>query len=160
MARSPPACSRTAPWLEYGRRARIPRTTLTRQDGDWFGNYSDLIKHTYSTKGKYTYIWDPNFMGGRLVATTTCGGTTPSPATTRTDNGYVVKPNSLRHRRRLAPQNLTVDIDRATTMLPWEKIVPAGVVKHVATMGQWRAMTLNQWFSSNKVPDREPLRPP
>lgn len=35
-------------------------------------------------------------------------------------------------------------------MLPWEKIVPAGVVKHVATMGQWRAMTLNQWFSSNK----------
>lgn len=35
-------------------------------------------------------------------------------------------------------------------MLPWEKIVPAGVVKHVATMGQWRALTLNQWFSSNK----------
>lgn len=28
--------------------------------------------------------------------------------------------------------------------------MPAGVVKHVATMGQWRAMTLNQWFSSNK----------
>ena len=139
-------------WLEYGRPGPYPKDDLTRQDGDWFGNYNDLIKHTYSTKGKYTYIWDPNFMGGRLAGNDHLWWYYTEPGHTRTDNGYVVKPNSLviGADPGYTPQNLTVDIDRATTMLPWEKIVPAGVVKHVATMGQWRALTLNQWFSSNK----------
>lgn len=74
-------------WLEYGRPGPYPKDDLTREDGDWFGNYSDLIKHTYNTKGKYTYIWDPNFMGGRLAGNDHLWWYYTEPGHTRTDNG-------------------------------------------------------------------------
>ena len=135
-------------WVEHSRDGAYDE--LTRKEAPWFGTSPNLLAHhnVAANKGKYTYIWDPNFYGDRINCDDHLWWYYRADGHTRED-GYVVKDNSLVIGADPGYAGKTININRDTLTPPWEMAVPSGKVQNVATIGRWKAPTLKSWFSSS-----------
>ena len=134
-------------WVEHNRDGAYDE--LTRKEAPWFGTSPNLVAHhaAAANKGKYTYIWMPDWCGDRINGDDHLWWYYRPDGHTRED-GYVVRDNSLVIGADPGYAGKSINIDRDTRVTPWEMAVSAGKIHHVATIGRWKASTLRHWFSS------------
>lgn len=134
-------------WVEHNRDGAYDE--LTRKEAPWFGTSPNLVAHhaAAANKGKYTYIWMPDWCGDRINGDDHLWWYYRPDGHTRED-GYEVRDNSLVIGADPGYAGKSINIDRDTRVTPWEMAVSAGKIHHVATIGRWKASTLRHWFSS------------
>ena len=132
-------------WVEHNRDGAYDE--LTRKEAPWFGTSPNLVAHhaAAANKGKYTYIWMPDWCGDRINGDDHLWWYYRPDGHTRED-GYVVRDNSLVIGADPGYAGKSINIDRDTRVTPWEMAVSAGKIHHVATIGRWKASTLRHWF--------------